>query len=131
MTCGKKLKFLKKLFFHRHLEALPEGTPLLIGFTITIGALPAALLFYFAEKVVDYCGHSNILILCFISYVFHHVALVSFDNAAILLIFEALEIFTLHLMWVTAILYLRHLIPRKFTACGQALPVIAHFCLGT
>lgn len=33
-------------------------------------------------------------------------------------------------MWVTAVLYMRHLVPRKYTACGQALPVITHFCLG-
>lgn len=47
-----------------------------------------------------------------------------------LVILETLEVFTLHLMWVTAVLYMRHLVPRKYTACGQALPVITHFCLG-
>lgn len=95
-----------------------------------MGAIPAASLFTFAEKVVDYCNHSNILILCFVSYIIHYVALANITDAGILLVFEILEIFTLHLMWITAILYLRHLVPRKFTACGQALPVIAHFCLG-
>lgn len=48
----------------------------------------------------------------------------------LVLLSEVLEVFTLVLMWVTAILYLRHLIPRRFTVTGQALPVIAHFCLG-
>lgn len=43
---------------------------------------------------------------------------------------EALEVFTLSLVWVTAMLYFRHLVPRKYTATGQALPVIAHFCIG-
>lgn len=33
-------------------------------------------------------------------------------------------------MWVTAILYLRHLVPRHLTVTAQALPVIAHFCVG-
>jgi hypothetical protein len=103
---------------------------LIIGLTLTMGAIPAASLFTFAEKVVDYCNHSNILILCFVSYIIHYVALANITDAGILLVFEILEIFTLHLMWITAILYLRHLVPRKFTACGQALPVIAHFCLG-
>lgn len=48
-----------------------------------------------------------------------------------ILVSESMEVFTLILMWVTAILYLRHLIPRRFTVTGQALPVMAHFCLGT
>ena len=46
------------------------------------------------------------------------------------LISEALELFTLGIMWVTAILYLRHLVPRNMTVTAQALPVIAHFCIG-
>lgn len=47
------------------------------------------------------------------------------------LISETLEVFTLGIMWVTAILYLRHLVPRHLTVTAQALPVIAHFCVGT
>lgn len=43
---------------------------------------------------------------------------------------EVLEVFTLSLVWVTAVLYFRHLVPRKYTTTGQALPVIAHFCIG-
>lgn len=65
--------------------------------------------------------HSNLIFVAALTFI---------DDPRFLLIVEALEIFTLHLMWVTAVLYLRHLVPRKFTACGQALPVIAHFCLG-
>lgn len=109
---------------------MPDSSNLIIGLTVTMGAIPAAVLLTFAEKVVDYCNHSNILIMCFVTYVVHYVALANITEAAVLLIFEILEIFTLHLMWVTAVLYLRHLVPRKYTALGQALPVIAHFCLG-
>lgn len=47
-----------------------------------------------------------------------------------ILLFESLEVFTLALMWVTAILYLRHLVPRRFTVTGQASAVVAHFCIG-
>lgn len=57
-------------------------------------------------------------------------ALLLIKSAGLLLICEFLEIFTLHLMWITAILYLRHLVPNKYITCGQALPIIAHFCLG-
>ncbi|KAH1022127.1 hypothetical protein HUJ04_011568 [Dendroctonus ponderosae] len=63
----------------------------------------------------------------------HHYfpsALICIENATLLFLCEFLEIFTLHVMYVTAVLYLRHLVPRKLTACGQALPVVAHFCLG-
>ncbi|KAF7287260.1 hypothetical protein GWI33_002076 [Rhynchophorus ferrugineus] len=113
-----------------HIVKMQEGEPLVIGLTVTIGALPAVVFLYYAEKIVDYCGHSNILIFCFVNYICHHLTLISVENAKLLLLCEFLEVFTLHIMYVTAILYLRHLVPRKFTACGQALPVIAHFCLG-
>ncbi|XP_060531100.1 uncharacterized protein LOC132704840 isoform X2 [Cylas formicarius] len=107
-----------------------EG-PLIVGLTISVGALPAVIFLFFAETIVDYCGHSNVLIFCFVNYICHHLALMSIDeNARLLFLCEALEVFTLHMMYVTAVLYLRHLVPRKLTACGQALPVIAHFCFG-
>ncbi|CAG9765500.1 unnamed protein product [Ceutorhynchus assimilis] len=120
-------------FLPWHIAKLSAGTSLIIGLTITVGAIPAVLFLIFAEKIVDYCGHSNILIFCFVNYILHHLALLLIDTsnpAPYLLLCEFLEIFTLHVMYVTAVLYLRHLVPRKLTACGQALPVIAHFCLG-
>lgn len=113
-----------------HVVKMEDGEPLIIGLTVTIGALPAVVFLYYAEKIVDYCGHSNLLIFCFVNYICHHLTLICVDNAKLLFLCEFLEIFTLHVMYVTAVLYLRHLVPRKLTACGQALPVIAHFCLG-
>lgn len=56
--------------------------------------------------------------------------LASSNEYSLVAVCEILEVFTLSLVWVTAILYFRHLIPRKYTTTGQALPVIAHFCLG-
>lgn len=117
-------------FLPWHVAKLPEGDSLIIGLAITVGALPAVIFLVFAEKIVDYCGHSNILIFCFVNYICHHLTLICIDNATLLFLCEFLEIFTLHVMYVTAVLYLRHLVPRKLTACGQALPVIAHFCIG-
>ncbi|KAG5879802.1 hypothetical protein JTB14_013450 [Gonioctena quinquepunctata] len=113
-----------------HVVRITDGEPLLIGLTLTIGALPAVIFLVFAERVVDYCGHNNILIFCFVNYICHHLALMFIDNAAYLLFCEWMEVFTLHIMYITAVLYLRHLVPRKLTACGQALPIVAHFCLG-
>ncbi|CAG9856665.1 unnamed protein product [Phyllotreta striolata] len=107
-----------------------DGEPLLIGLTLTVGALPAVIFLIFAEVIVDYCGHNNILIFCFVNYVFHHLSLIFVENVWYVLFCEWLETFTLHVMYITAVLYLRHLVPRKYTACGQALPVIAHFCIG-
>lgn len=117
-------------FLPWHLVKMSEGEPLIIGFTITVGALPAVIFLVYAEKIVDYCGHSNILIFCFVSYICHHLTLICIENAKLIFLCEFLEIFSLHVMYVTAVLYLRHLVPRKVTACGQALPVVAHFCLG-
>ncbi|KAJ8919375.1 hypothetical protein NQ315_016468, partial [Exocentrus adspersus] len=117
-------------FLPWHVVKIEEGEPLAIGLTITVGAIPAVFFLMFAERIVDYCGHSNILIFCFVNYICHHLALMLIKNATYILLCEWMEIFTLHIMYVTAVLYLRHLVPRKFTSCGQALPIIAHFCLG-
>ncbi|KAL3266015.1 hypothetical protein HHI36_010204 [Cryptolaemus montrouzieri] len=117
-------------FLPWHIVKLDNPSAIIIGLSYTVAALPAVVFLIFAEKIIDYCGHSNILILCFVYYIVHHLALIVIEIAPLILVCEILEIITLHLMWVTAVLYLRHLVPRKFTACGQALPVIAHFCLG-
>lgn len=58
-------------FVFYRLIVLLKGTPLLIGLSITVGSLPAVIYLFFAEKIVDYCGHSNILILCFVNYIVH------------------------------------------------------------
>nr|XP_022901472.1 uncharacterized protein LOC111414384 [Onthophagus taurus] len=106
------------------------GPPVIVGLSITIGALFAIFFMLIAERFVDYCGHTNLLITAFVLYIIQYTGMAFITEAWFLLICEALEIFTLHLLWITAVLYLRHLIPRKFTVSGQALPVIAHFCLG-
>ncbi|XP_023310459.1 uncharacterized protein LOC108917887 [Anoplophora glabripennis] len=117
-------------FLPWHVVKIEEGEPLDIGLTVTVGAIPAVFFLIFAERIVDYCGHSNILIFCFVNYICHHLALMFIENASYILLCEWMEIFTLHIMYITSVLYLRHLVPRKFTSCGQALPIIAHFCLG-
>lgn len=49
-----------------------QGTPAIIGLTLTVGALPAVIFLIFAEIIVDYCGHNNLLIVCFVNYIIHH-----------------------------------------------------------
>ncbi|KAM0724971.1 Major facilitator superfamily domain-containing protein 6-A [Formica fusca] len=112
-----------------HLQKL-GGDELSIGVAMTVGAIPAFLFLWKSEHLVDYCGHSNLLITAFTVYIIRFTVLSLVSEPWWSLITEALEVFTLGIMWVTAILYLRHLVPRHLTVTAQALPVIAHFCVG-
>ncbi|KMQ98495.1 macrophage mhc class i receptor 2-like protein [Lasius niger] len=112
-----------------HLQKL-GGDELSIGVAMTVGAIPAFLFLWKSEHLVDYCGHSNLLITAFTVYIIRFTGLSLVSEPWWSLITEALEVFTLGIMWVTAILYLRHLVPRHLTVTAQALPVIAHFCVG-
>ncbi|XP_067206859.1 uncharacterized protein SP1173 isoform X2 [Linepithema humile] len=112
-----------------HLQRL-GGDELSIGVAMTVGAVPAFLFLWKSEHLVDYCGHSNLLITAFTVYIIRFTGLSLVSGPWWSLISEALEVFTLGIMWVTAILYLRHLVPRHLTVTAQALPVIAHFCIG-
>ncbi|XP_013185915.2 uncharacterized protein LOC106131367 [Amyelois transitella] len=107
-----------------------EDTATKVGLTLTVGALPAVPALLWAEALVDYIGHSNVFITAFIFYCLRYTGLAYGTDYNWIVVCEILEIFTLSLVWVTAMLYFRHLVPRKYTATGQALPVIAHFCIG-
>ncbi|KYM76774.1 Major facilitator superfamily domain-containing protein 6 [Atta colombica] len=112
-----------------HLQIL-GGDELSIGVAMTVGAIPAFLFLWKSEHLVDYCGHSNLLITAFTMYIIRFTGLSLVSDPWWSLISEALEVFTLGIMWVTTILYLRHLVPRHLTVTAQAWPVIAHFCIG-
>ncbi|KOB69195.1 Macrophage MHC class I receptor 2-like protein, partial [Operophtera brumata] len=107
-----------------------NGTIPEVGLTLTIGALPAVPALWWAEALVDYIGHSNVFIMAFTFYGLRYTGLAFSTDYSWVAVSEALEVFTLSLVWVTAVLYFRHLVPRKYTTSGQALPVIAHFCIG-
>jgi hypothetical protein len=98
--------------------------------TLTVGALSAVPFLWYAERIVDYCGHTNLLITSFVFYVLRFIVMAQLNQAWFVLLMEAIEPLTLGLTWITIILYMRHIIPRRLTATGQALPVIAHFCVG-
>lgn len=106
------------------------GDSFTIGIVLTVGALPGILFLWKSEHFVDYCGHSNILIVAFTMYIVRFTGLSIVSDPWWALVAEGFEFFTLGIMWVTAMLYLRHLIPRQFTVTAQALPVVAHFCVG-
>uniref|UniRef100_A0A336M7R0 CSON005993 protein n=1 Tax=Culicoides sonorensis TaxID=179676 RepID=A0A336M7R0_CULSO len=105
---------------------------ILTGMTALICALPAIPLLWYAERIVDYCGHNYILIGAFCLYVVRFIGLAAIDASQywFVLFFEALESATLGLVFVTLVLYMRHLVPRRLIATGQAIPVIGHFGLG-
>ncbi|XP_047113681.1 uncharacterized protein LOC124790139 [Schistocerca piceifrons] len=113
-----------------HLMELEDHNQLIIGLTVTVGALCAIPFLWNAEHVVEYCGHTNLLIIAFIFYIIRFTVFSYLSNAWWSLPCEIMEVFTLSLMWVTAILYTRHLAPRHLTATAQGMAVIFHFCLG-
>jgi hypothetical protein len=45
-------------------------------------------------------------------------------------LYEILEPFSFYLAWLAMLLFIRHLVPKKFLAIGQALLVILFFALG-
>ncbi|CAH2092017.1 unnamed protein product [Euphydryas editha] len=107
-----------------------NGTALEAGLARTAAALPAAPALWWAEALVDYVGHSNVFISAFTFYCLRYTGLAFSESYSWVIVCEVLEVFTLSLVWVTAMLYFRHLVPKKYTTTGQALPVIAHFCIG-
>ncbi|KAJ9587950.1 hypothetical protein L9F63_018625 [Diploptera punctata] len=117
-------------FLPWHLNEM-VSTELTICLTLAAGALPAIPFMWFSEHIVDFCGHTNLLIIAFIFYIVRYTAVYALWNPWwLLLCNEALEFLTLSLAWLAAILYLRHLVPRHLTATGQGMAVAAHFCIG-
>ncbi|KAF7987900.1 hypothetical protein HCN44_003763 [Aphidius gifuensis] len=107
-----------------------DDSSLTIGVVLTIGTLPCLLFLWKSENFVDYIGHSNLFIIAFTMYIIRFTGLSILNDPWLIIITELFELFTLGIMWITSILYLRHLIPRQFTVTAQAIPVVAHFCIG-
>lgn len=97
---------------------------------LIVAAFPSILLLWHSERVVDYCGHSNILMTAFTVYILRYTGLSLIENPWWALFMAAMEPITLSITWVTLVLYMRHLVPRRLTTAGQAIPVIAFFCVG-
>lgn len=111
-------------------EGDPRVTNFLTGLSLLACGLPAIPLLLYAERIVDYCGHNYILIGAFCFYIFRFIGLAFCTQPLVFLFIEALESATLGLTFVTFVLYMRHLVPRRLIATGQAIPIIGHFCLG-
>lgn len=99
-------------------------------FVYVFGALIAIPLIWNGEKIVDCFGHSNIFILAFVSFALRFAGL-SFDSVSHLTtLYEILEPISFYLAWLALLLFIRHLVPKKFLGLGQGLLVILFFALG-
>lgn len=95
-----------------------------------MAGIPAIILLWFAERIIDYCGHANILIAAFATHIVRFIALFTIESPWYALATHSLESITIVLVFVTLVLYMRHLFPRRLIATGQAVAVIATLCLG-
>lgn len=94
------------------------------------GDLLAVPVLIFAERIIQVFGMCKILIAAFLSLVLRYILLAIFDWQCWDIIEDFLLPTTLGLTWITLVLHFRDILPRKVTAIGQALPVIAHFGVG-
>lgn len=94
------------------------------------GIILILVLFFNVDKFIEYCGHSNIFIAGFAIFVIRFTALSDAQTNWLTIVMETIEPAVIGLIWITIILYMRHAMPRKLTATGQAIAVLAFFGLG-
>ncbi|XP_017863801.1 PREDICTED: major facilitator superfamily domain-containing protein 6 [Drosophila arizonae] len=94
------------------------------------GIILILVLFFNVDKFIEYCGHSNIFIAGFAIFVIRFTALSDAQTNWLTVVMETIEPAVIGLIWITIILYMRHAMPRKLTATGQAIAVLAFFGLG-
>ncbi|KAM8710107.1 hypothetical protein ACLKA7_016840 [Drosophila subpalustris] len=94
------------------------------------GIILILALFFNVDKFIEYCGHSNIFIAGFAIFVIRFTALSDKGTNWLTIIMETIEPAVIGVIWITIILYMRHAMPRKLTATGQAIAVLAFFGLG-
>lgn len=124
----------RQIFSMDFIEAWIVGTDKTLWrsktFVYIIGAFLAIPLIWKGEKVVDCLGHSNIFILAFVSFALRFAGLYYDNKSEWSSLYEILEPFSFYLAWLALLLFIRHLVPKKFLAIGQALLVILFFALG-
>jgi MFS_1 like family len=99
-------------------------------FVYVFGALIAVPIIWNGEKIVDCLGHSNIFILAFISFALRFGGLYFENEDSLVTLYEIFEPVSFYLSWFALLLFIRHLVPKKFLALGQGLLVILFFALG-
>lgn len=99
-------------------------------FVYVIGALIAIPIIWNGEKIVDCLGHSNIFILAFISFALRFGGLYFDNKDSLVTLYEIFEPISFYLAWFALLLFVRHLVPKKFLALGHSMLVILFFALG-
>lgn len=99
-------------------------------FVYVFGALIAIPLVWNGEKIVDCLGHTNIFILALVSFALRFAGLYYDSTSHWSTLYEILEPISFYLAWLAMLLFLRHVVPKKFLGIGQALLVILFFALG-
>lgn len=110
---------------------LDLGSPkYLLGLTLTVGSGVSVPVMYTAEKIVKKVGHANVLSgACFI-YCLRYLGYSFIYNAWWALVFELMEVFTIHLMWVAAITYGAALSSESVLATVQGTICGVHYGMG-
>lgn len=112
-------------------EAITEGLEWRSKtFVYVIGAVLSIPLIWNGEKIVDCFGHSNIFILALVSFALRFAGLYYDNESSWSTLYEILEPISLYLAWLAFLLFIRHLVPKKFLALGNGLLVILFFALG-
>jgi hypothetical protein len=99
-------------------------------FVYVIGALLAIPLVWNGEKLVDLIGHSNVFILAFVSFALRFIGLYFDNETSWSTMFEIFEPISFYLAWLALLLFIRHLVPKRCLAVGNALLVILFFSFG-
>ena len=99
-------------------------------FVYVIGASIAIPIIWNGEKIVDTLGHSNIFILAFISFALRFGGLYFDETSPFSSLYELFEPISFYLAWFALLLFIRHLVPKRFLALGQGFLVILFFALG-
>ncbi|XP_037087437.1 uncharacterized protein LOC119107952 [Pollicipes pollicipes] len=120
-------------FLYAHLQSL-GGTQLQNGLSLVAGALLLVPFLLKAEPLINYCGHHHIFIIAFILYIVRYVSYAYIIAPWLALVAESLEMFTLHLAWMAAVLFTirpelaRH---RVLAAASSVLYMLIYYCCRT
>ncbi|XP_043220674.1 uncharacterized protein LOC122381041 [Amphibalanus amphitrite] len=128
MLLGTLWGFLEA-YLYDHVSAL-GGSQLQNGLSLAAGT---ALLLPFlarAEPLINYCGHHHIFIIALIIYIVRYVSYAYILVPWLFLVAESLEMFTVHLAWLAAVLFAASQSRPATEATAQAVITVAHFGVG-
>ncbi|XP_037071354.1 uncharacterized protein LOC119092498 [Pollicipes pollicipes] len=116
-------------FLYGHVRGL-GGSQLQNGLSLTAGTLVLLPFLLRAEALVAYCGHHHVFIVAFIIYIVRYVSYAYITEPWLVLVAESLEMFTLHLAWMAAVLFASDRGRPVVEASLQAVITAAHYGIG-